>query len=213
MRFVGLHICWGHCPHDPPEPPPPAAPHPGWYRPTPIGLTAARQSMASGSAALLAGFSAISIGVIAQAPDKIRYPGWALLTLTLAAIALVACVQCGFNARARMYSHAEITEWIPHTFTADEADSLQNAQIENARTARKWEWAAEWTYHIGIVFLAAGIGLVLIPMGRSGENIPRWVAAFSVVIGGLIQWSYYVRGWRKDKEARKLWPDANPKPS
>lgn len=212
MRFVGLHICWGHCPHDQPEPPPRAAPQARWYRPTPIGLTAARQSMASGSAALLAGFSAATVGVIAQAPNMIRYPGWALFTLTFAAIALVACVQCGFNARARMYSYAEITEWLPHVFTADESESLRHAQIENARTARKWEWTAEWTYHIGIVCLAAGIGLVLIPMGRSDENIPRWLAAFSVVLGGVIQWCYYVRGWCKDKEARKQWADANPKP-
>ncbi|MBT2510021.1 hypothetical protein J7I98_30000 [Streptomyces sp. ISL-98] len=194
---MGLHISWGKCPHSPPEPPPPAL---RWHDPGPFGLTPARQSMSGGAGALLAGFSTALVGVIAQAPDKIRYSGWALLLLTLAAMAFVACVQCGFNARARMYSHAEITEWRPLPWTEDEAQSLHNDQEVEAKTGRRWEQAAEWTYHFGIILLAAGIALVLIPMGDSQENQPRWVAAYATMAGGFVKFLTYIIGWCKDRK-------------
>ncbi|MFF6949321.1 hypothetical protein ACFZAD_11760 [Streptomyces iakyrus] len=171
-----------------------------WNDPAPFGLTPARQSMASGAGALLAGFSTAIVGVIAQAPDKIRYPGWALLLLAWAAIFFVACVQCGFNARALMYSHAEITEWRPLEWTKTERKSLLEEQHSNAEQGRRWEQGAEWTYHIGIVLLGAGMTFVLIPMGNSSENLPRWIAAYSAIGCSVVQFVVFARGWLEDRK-------------
>lgn len=180
-----------------------------WNDPAPFGLTPARQSMAGGAGALLAGFSTAIVGVIAQAPDKIRYPGWALLLLTWAAISFVACVQCGFNARALMYSHAEITEWRPPKWTDEETKTLREDQHIDAKKGRLWEQGAEWTYHIGIVLLGAGMTFVLIPMGDSSENLPRWIAAYSAIACSAAQFAVFVLGWSKDRKAMK--EDAPPK--
>ncbi|MER6998216.1 hypothetical protein [Streptomyces sp. NPDC000410] len=154
--------------------------------------------MSSGAAALLAGFSTAIVGVIAQAPKEIRYPGWSLFLLAFAAMAFVACVQCGFNARALMYSHAEIAEWRPLPWTREEVDFLHHDQQEEAKRGRRWEYAAEWAYHLGIVLLATGMGLVLVPRGDSADNLPRWIAAYAVAAAGVMQVAYYLGAWLKD---------------
>lgn len=205
---MGLHICWGKCPASPPEPPKPPepmpqAPQPRWNEPAPFGLAPARQSMASGAAALLAGFSAALVGVVAQDPEKMRYPGWTFLALTLAAIVLVACVQCGFNARSLLYSHAEITEWRPTPWTPEQTTDLRKSQKRHAIKGRRWEWAAEWTFHIGILCLALGIALILIPMACSGESTLRWIAAYLIAGAGVLQLLHFLIVWTADRKARQ----------
>ncbi|MFD4314982.1 hypothetical protein [Streptomyces sp. NPDC058548] len=159
----------------------------------------ARQSMAGGAAALLAGFSIAFIGVIAQAPTSIRWPGWSLLLLTLASALLVACVTCGFWARAYLYSHQEIAEWRPEPWEDWEAEALRDEQEEQAQKGSKWEDRAEWTYHLGIIMLAIGVGLVLSPPDSAQEIGPRWAAAGIAFLAGLFQGAWGMRTWYKNR--------------
>lgn len=180
--------------------PTPARP-PGraWVQPAPYGLTQARQSMSGGAAALLAGFSIAIIGVIAQAPDSIRWPGWSLLLLTIAAAFLVACVQCGFWARAYLYSHSEILDWRPGQWDEKEEKALLDEQQSCESVGSTWEDAAEWTYHLGLIALATGVGLVLAPSTSSHESVVRWAAASVAFASALIQGGWGIVGWLKNR--------------
>lgn len=174
-----------------------------WAQPVPYGITAARQSMSGGAAALLAGFSIALVGVIAQAPTSMRWPGWALLLLTVAASLLVACVQCGFWARAYLYSYQEIQEWRPPPWAEWETGALRDQQKVDEGRGSRWEGAAEWTYHLGLVALAVGVGLVLAPLDNAHEAGVRWAAACVAFIGGIAQGVWGICGWwvSRDKES------------
>ncbi|MFI5876470.1 hypothetical protein ACIBAH_29260 [Streptomyces sp. NPDC051445] len=175
-----------------------------WHQPAPYGIAEARQSMSGGAAALLGGFSIALTGVIAQAPDAIRWPGWSLLLLTLASVSLVACVQCGFWARSYMYSYQEIADWRsndPTVWTDYEAKKLRSKQEEDAREGSDWEDRAEWTYHLGLLLLAIGLGLVLAPADDSNEPWVRWIAAIIAFAAGIAQVLWSLHTWRKNTKA------------
>jgi hypothetical protein len=178
------------------NPPPPGGPAGrDWVQPAPYGLTQARQSMSGGAAALLAGFSIALIGVIAQAPSSIRWPGASLLLLTIAAALLVACVQCGFWARTYLYSRAEIEEWRPQPWDDWETQGLLREQKSDETLGSGWEDAAEWTYHLGLVALAVGVGLTLAPPEAAQQGEVRWAAACVAFASALIQGGWGIVGW------------------
>ncbi len=99
-----------------------------------------------------------------------------------------------------MYSHAEIAEWRPPEWEEEETQDLRSEQHEDAAIGRRWEQGVEWTYHVGIVLLGAGMAFVLIPMGDSNENLPRWIAAYSAMACAAAQFIFYVKGWYEDRK-------------
>jgi hypothetical protein len=117
--------------------------------------------MATVAAPMLAGFTVTLIGVVAQADDRFRYPELSLLLLTLAAAALITCVQAGFWFQRP----------VPHT------------------SVRRWRSVARLSYDGGIVMLFAALSTVLTPMDTS--QLVRWVAAGVALAAALaeIVWS------------------------
>jgi hypothetical protein len=67
-----------------------------WSVPSPYGAPAAVDSLSTIAAPLLGGFSITLVGVVVQASEKFRFSSIALLLLTVAAVLLLLCVQCGF---------------------------------------------------------------------------------------------------------------------
>ena len=79
--------------------------------PAPLGRSAAYQAVGEVAAPLLAGFSITLVGVIAQGPSTIRWPGAALLLLTVAAASLLFSVQAAFFGRQLYWTRADLTAW------------------------------------------------------------------------------------------------------
>src|SRR5215467_7059000 len=83
------------------------------------GPARALESVSGIAAPLLAAASVTVIGVIVQQPNSLAWPSLALTLLVLAAIALIASVQCGFWARHYVVTPAEIAAWWPMMDTKD----------------------------------------------------------------------------------------------
>jgi hypothetical protein len=171
-----------------------------WEQPAPLGITAARESMTGGAAALLAGFSIALNGVIAQAPESIRWPGWSLLLLSMAAISLVTCVQCGFWARAYVYSYQTLVDWRPQPWAEWEENHLRSMQEEDFKSWRRWESRAEIAYHAGIALLAVGVGLTVAPPNSDGEAPLRWAALGIVCTCAFIQVAWALIAWGRSRK-------------
>jgi hypothetical protein len=111
--------------------------------------------------AFLAGFSLAAVMVIAGGPDGFRWPGWAVLALTIASVLLIVAAQ---ESRQGAYYYEKSTGRVPHFI-----------------------WSL---YHVGIVVLLAGLGAALAPPAGAGTQVLlRWVAmwaAFAVAFAELL---------------------------
>jgi len=100
---------------------------------------------------LLAGFSVASVIVVSDDAGNFRWPGATILVLAIAAITLIAAVQCAYHTR--LYLSAD-PKW-----------------------GARWAAGTRIFYHSGIVALLAGLGLALAPQhGSSTEAGLRWSA-------------------------------------
>jgi hypothetical protein len=170
---------------------------PLWSKPAPLGHGQAIDSVSGIAAPLLAGFAIATSGVIAQASDRFRWPGVALLALTIAAVLLVLAVQCGFRCRQFLYSSADVAQWWPDADNATGREArLRKQQHDDFARWESWERGARLTYNAGIVAFAVGLASALAPMGDTGiQGSFRWVAAgiaTASAIGEAI-WSFWKR--------------------
>jgi hypothetical protein len=107
------------------------------------------KSVGNVAAPLLAGFSLTSVIVVSEDAGKFRWADAAIVSLAIAAVALIVAVQCS------KYVHREY------------------------RNAVRWYGATRISYHSGIVSLLLGLGFVLAPVHAAGSpDAPRWVACF-----------------------------------
>lgn len=162
---------------------------PQWWTPEsknwPMGYPAAMDSTTTVAAPLLGGFSIALIGVVAQASDHFRWPGVTLLLLTLAAIAFISCVQCGFWAKQYLSRPDEVMSWFDQDGLADwERAQLKSrlSQQQSIRAHGHVIWIARTTrcYSLALIFLIAGVAVVLAPTVASPgneESAFRWVAS------------------------------------
>lgn len=184
----------------------PAFVPPKWRKPAPLGYGSAMDSVSSVAAPLLAGFSLASVIVVSDDAMNFRWPGAAILALAIAAVVLIGCVQCGYNARQYLWSGAEVSDWWPEMKVDTELEML--LRDEQTEAFHRWEAWVRWarlTYNFGILALLAGLGLGLAPQRNRGfQNNLRWVAvsmAFAACAGEAI-W-IGIGYWRRSVEARR----------
>lgn len=182
---------------------------PAWRKPAPLGYGSALDSMSNVAAPLLAGFSITAIAAVAADSDKFRWPGAALLSLTLATILLVTSLQFGFHARGYLYSGEDLRAW----WTAEElerrSDELQETQHNHFARWEQWGARARMAYNSGIIVLATGIALLLAPPDSTGhtEAVLRWIAAAFAGLGALgeLSWGSFPAIYRRLQTAwRKI---------
>ena len=143
---------------------------------------------------LLAGFSLASVIIVSNDANNFRWPGWAMLALTIAAIMLFVALQFGFMAR--LYQ--------PDVKEGPDRQRLLRLEGkgfgEQGKVFRPW-WA--WTvgarvaHYCGIVTLLLGLSLALPPPqpDNGGQGSWRWAAsgvAFAACLGELT-WIIYSR--------------------
>ena len=125
---------------------------------------------------LLAGFSVTFVIVLSDDAANFRWPGAAILTLTIAALWLIAAVQCAYHARL----------YLPIQATGSKAEPSSRRAF-TGRSGRRWAGSTRMSYHCGVVALLAGLGLALAPLdGKGTEGLLRWSAsgmAFFACVG------------------------------
>lgn len=172
-----------------------------WGGPSPIprGSGPAYQAVGEVASPLLAGFSVTLIGVIAQSPATMRWPGFSLTLLTLAAAFLLAAVQCGFHARQHFWTREDLLAWyVELTPASDQAFAK-----EHQRDTESWDRWVNRTrrfYNLGICTLAAAVATVVSPPQDSenytvsvNEEVWRWTAASLAVFCLLIEVCWWLR--------------------
>lgn len=121
--------------------------------------------------AFLAGFSLASVVVITDGFEHFRWPGAAVLALTIASVVFLVAGQEGRRARP--------------SFGKDSS------------TWRRWIWLI---YHLGIVALFAGLGAALPPLGGVGtQQALRWSAVWVAFAAAFVEAIQCARAWFKQR--------------
>jgi hypothetical protein len=109
--------------------------------------------------AFLAGFSLASVVVITDGHEHFRWPGAAVLVLTIASVMLLVAVQEARRA-ARFYG----------------------------KSSGKWRRGIWLMYHLGIIALLAGLGAALPPLKGVGiQEFLRWFAAWLAFAAAFVE--------------------------
>jgi hypothetical protein len=172
-----------------------------WGGPGPIprGSGPAYQAVGEVASPLLAGFSVTLIGVIAQSPASMRWPGFSLTLLTLAAAFLLAAVQCGFHARQRFWTREDLLAWYIELTPASDRAFAKEHQLDTGVWDR-WVKRTRRFYNLGICTLAAAVATVVAPPHDSkdypvslNEEVWRWIATSLAVLCLLIEVAWWLR--------------------
>ncbi len=163
---------------------PPLIPH----MPMPLGYSAALENVGTTAAPLLAGFAFTLIGLVVTSSRALAQPAFALLLLVIASLLLIWTVQFAFDAR-RYYippgDYLSLALMTPDGMTKDELRrEYSNWLLKHQKLLDR----ARATYNAGIVFLLAGVAVVLIPPGRLADvPLPRLIAAAFVLAGAVVE--------------------------
>ncbi|MGW1030248.1 hypothetical protein ACWD4J_42505 [Streptomyces sp. NPDC002577] len=156
----------------------------------------ANDAVTTVAAPLLASGGVGLIGVVAADEDKFRWPGPALLLVTLAAILLVSCVQWGFRARPCLYSMADVEQLYGGALTAEQRERYAHQHaVDHARWQRTTA-LADASYTAGLIALGLGVALVLAPPVGGTHAGWRWTAFGAVLLAVVMEaaWTLLERG-------------------
>lgn len=125
-----------------------------------------------------------TVGVLGADGAQFRWPGPAMLFLTLAAIVLIGSIQTAFRGRSYLYSPSELRDW----WAGEQAPPdlvLQREQRQDFAQWKRWANRAALAYNLGIILLGCGVAVLLAPpVGASeGHAGARWLAAGAAVLG------------------------------
>ena len=135
------------------------------------GAAEATDSATGIAAPLLAGFTMTLIGLAVQNPERLLWPGWTLLVLTVAVLMFITCVQAGFWARR----------------SRPDLDALYAKPVPEVDASyRLWTRVARETYDVAIVLLLCGLGAVVAPTNRH-DRFQSWAAAGLCLAAAVIE--------------------------
>jgi len=180
---------------------------PKWSKPRPLGYGNAVESVGTVASPLLAGFSLASVVVVSDDSTNFRWPGAAVFALVVAAVMLIAAVQCGFNARQYLWSGAEVREWWPDM--KDDSDREAVLSEQQALAFHRWDVWATWmriTYNFGILALLLGLALALPPQHDTDAQASwRWAAVGLAFAACAAEVCWIIVGfWSRFREGRKI---------
>jgi hypothetical protein len=153
--------------------------------PSPYGAPAAAETLSTIAAPLLGGFSVALAGVVMQADEAFRFPGVALLLLSIATVLLLLCVQCGFWARHHFATPDQMIAWWRDYEASPQRQRM--VVLEQRRSYdlyKRWAGRARRAYRYGILAFMAGIMVTLVPEGTGWQPRIRWAAV--AVMGAAV---------------------------
>jgi hypothetical protein len=144
---------------------------------------------------LLGGFSLASVIVVSDDAAEFRWPGPAILALTVAAVVLIAAVQfaqvAGRSYKARADLPISGRKYNVHKDPMPEFE--EEGYKERANAFAQAQRMSKWTrnlYHVGTDALLLGLALALAPKQGGVEGVLRWcafgVAAAVFILQALI---------------------------
>jgi MFS family permease len=133
------------------------------------------------SAPVLAGFSITVVIVVSDDARNFRWPGWAILALTVAAIALIATLQAAKHALQNRWPRVDRIgkpKWLKHV-----------SYLKLTPEERAWFWRKRTRnfYHSGLTALLIGLAFTLAPPTGAVEEAPRWFASGLALVACLIE--------------------------
>lgn len=141
-------------------------------RPAAARLARWVDSIGSATLPLLAGFSAASVIVVSDDAANFRWPGAAILALAIAAVVLIAAVQCAYHAR--IYLPDKSIREVSPGFSPDgddrEDNDARSQQQDDYQLGLAWTRWTQRAYHCGIVALLAGLALAVAPQPCNGHT-------------------------------------------
>jgi hypothetical protein len=146
-------------------------------------------SVGSATLPLLAGFSAASVIVVSDDAANFRWPGAAILALAIAAVVLIASVQCAYHARIYLpdKSIREVSPSLPPDIDDGKGNDAGSQQQDDYELGLAWTRWTQRAYHCGIVALLAGLALAVAPHHVMGiQGVFQWIAtsiAFAACAG------------------------------
>jgi hypothetical protein len=168
--------------------------------------------MGSVAAPLLAGF-AITIGtLVVTNGSAFRWPNLVLILLVCAASSLVAAVELTFRVRQYTVTPADIEMWWPNP-TEHKKNTLRREQRYHRAQYLMWSDRARVAYNLGILLLALGFAVALIPAGHVSAG--RWTAAgfaFLAFLAEAVWTAHSTFGWfwrARPVELPLVGPDIN----
>ncbi|MFI1421121.1 hypothetical protein ACH4VX_24735 [Streptomyces sp. NPDC020731] len=164
----------------------PGTPRDRWAIPPKIGYVNAAQNAHFVAAPLLAAAAIGIAGVMAADGDKFRWPGPAMMLLTVCAVLFVTCIQSSFNAATHLFNPADLDTWYGASEKPPDTVLMQIQQHDFQiwkRSSRK----AVRLYNWGVVTLGMGTAVALAPHeSASTEHAAcRWAAGTIVVVATL----------------------------
>jgi hypothetical protein len=148
-----------------------------WAKPTPLGAAAAVESLSGVAAPLLAGFGLAAITVVAQAPERLRWPGLSMIALAGAVVLLMFSVQAGYLARTFLYSPGDLDDWWPDHRDDDHRQWLHETHEADFDRWRVWSTRSRRGYNIGSLTLTLALATIVAPPAGAQEATLRWVGA------------------------------------
>lgn len=177
---------------------------PKWHKPAPLGHGEAMQSVGGVASPLLAGFSLAAAISTAGKTDGLRWPGLAILALTMAAILLIGSIQFSFIARQYIWSPNDVKNWWPdmHEGTPREI-RLRDEQARSLVDWMRWSSRMRISYNSGIVLLLGGLGSALAPDSDAAQPVFRW-AATGFAFGACAGESWWIARTHSNKFSTSL---------
>ncbi|GGV78197.1 hypothetical protein GCM10010294_46980 [Streptomyces griseoloalbus] len=159
------------------------APRDRWAIPSKIGYVTAAQNAHFVAAPLLAAAAIGIAGVMAADGDKFRWPGPAMMLMTVCAVLFISCIQSSFNAATHLFNSADLDAWYG---TSDKPPETVLMQVQQ-RDFQIWKSSSRRAvrlYNWGVVTLGMGTAAALAPHeSASFEHAAcRWTACAVVVI-------------------------------
>ena len=169
-------------------------PKPEWEVPPTYGYAGAIESMGLVSAPLLAGVSAALIAFVLQNEGAFEWPNAALLFLLGAAFSFVASLQFTFRARQYRVTPAEIEGWWPDRDDPERREMMRAEQRSYLARHTQWARRASNGYDVALVFLLAGIVVMLVPFGGlSAASDGRVAVVVLALIATVAEVAWIVR--------------------
>jgi hypothetical protein len=171
-----------------------------------LGTDRAYQAVGEVAAPLLAGFSVALLGVIAQAPNMLRWPGAALLALIIAVGLLLGSVQAAFTGKQKYWTRSDLLDWYVNEPPDPLSSAFKQMHRRDIDAWLRWLNRARIAYNAGLTVLLIGVAIVLAPPRTSAgypvsttEAILRWVSAGVALTLASIEIMWWLRTREKGR--------------
>lgn len=163
-----------------------------------LGYSEAVDRVGTIAAPLLAGFALTLIGLTVTKDSNLRWREPALAVLVLAVLLLIGAVQTSFTARTWYVPLSEFLARLEAT-PKDTRQVITGTYSQGLTKHAFWLNATRYSYNFGVLFLLAGLVLVIVPKGRISDD--RYGVIGLATVGFVVEAGWFLFSLWKSREA------------